>query len=267
MSQMQIFNHSEFQQIRMVEVDGKPHFVGVDVARTLEYAKPSQAIIDHCKGIRKLGIPSQGGIQETNIIPEGDIYRLVIKAADQSRNPEIKEKAERFERWIFEEILPSIRSTGSYNSQNQFRLPQTFAEALEGYAAQLRISEALDNERKQLASKIEADRPMVIFAESLQVSTDSILIGELAKLLKQNGIDIGGTRLFKQLREDGYLMSKGDQYNMPTQRSMDLKIMEIKAGTRGGSDGAVHITRTTKITGKGQIYFINKFKNSLQLVQ
>lgn len=149
----------------------------------------------------------------------------------------------------------------------QFRLPQTFAEALEGYAAQLRISEALDNERKQLATKIESERPMVLFAESVQVSKDSILIGELAKLLKQNGIDIGGTRLFKQLREEGYLMSKGDQYNMPTQRAMDLKIMEIKSGTRGGSDGAVHITRTTKITGKGQIYFVNKFKNALHLVK
>ena len=143
----------------------------------------------------------------------------------------------------------------------QFRLPQTFAEALEGYAAQLRISEALDNERKQLAAKIETDRPLVLYAESVQVSSDSILIGELAKLLKQNDIDIGGTRLFKLLREEGYLMSKGDQYNMPTQRSMDLKIMEIKSGTRGGSDGAVHITRTTKITGKGQIYFVKKFKN------
>lgn len=143
----------------------------------------------------------------------------------------------------------------------QFRLPQTFAEALEGYAAQLRISEALDNERKQLAAKIETDRALVLYAESVQVSKDSILIGELAKLLKQNDIDIGGNRLFKLLREEGYLMSKGDQYNMPTQRSMDLKIMEIKSGTRGGSDGAVHITRTTKITGKGQIYFVKKFKN------
>ncbi|MEC0231156.1 Rha family transcriptional regulator [Paenibacillus alba] len=143
----------------------------------------------------------------------------------------------------------------------QFRLPQTFAEALEGYAAQIRITETLDNERKKLTEKIETDRPLVIFAESLQESKDSILIGELAKLLKQNGIDIGGTRLFKLLREEGYLMSKGDQYNMPTQRSMDLKIMEIKAGTRGGSDGTVHITRTPKITSKGQIYFINKFKN------
>lgn len=143
----------------------------------------------------------------------------------------------------------------------QYRLPQTFAEALEGYAAQLRISEALDNERKQLEAKIETDRPLVLYAESVQVSSDSILIGELAKLLKQNDIDIGGTRLFKLLREEGYLMSKGDQYNMPTQRSMDLKIMEIKSGTRGGSDGAVHITRTTKITGKGQIYFVKKFKN------
>ena len=267
MNHLQIFNHPEFQQVRMVEVDGKPHFVGNDVAGALEYARPYEAVSTHCKGAAIHRVLTNGGEQDMKVIPEGDIYRLVIKAADQSRNPEIKEKAERFERWIFDEVLPSIRETGSYSVKPQFRLPQTFAEALEGYAAQLRISEALDNERKQLASKIEADRPMVIFAESLQVSTDSILIGELAKLLKQNGIDIGGTRLFKQLREEGYLMSKGDQYNMPTQRSMDLKIMEIKAGTRGGSDGAVHITRTTKITGKGQVYFINKFKDALQLVK
>lgn len=152
------------------------------------------------------------------------------------------------------------RMRDELTNNKQLKLP-TFIEALEGYAKQLRISEALDTERKQLESKIEADRPKVLFAESLQVSADSILIGELAKLLKQNGIDIGGTRLFRLLREEGYLMSKGDQYNMPTQRSMDLKIMEIKSGTRGGSDGAVHITRTPKVTGKGQIYFVNKFKN------
>jgi len=111
---LQIFKNEEFGQVRVVEIDGKPYAVGVDVARALEYKKPSQAVIDHCKGIRKLGIPSQGGIQETNVIPEGDIYRLIVKAADQSRNPEIKAKAERFERFIFDEVLPSIRKHGAY---------------------------------------------------------------------------------------------------------------------------------------------------------
>lgn len=114
MSKLQIFNNPEFGQVRCVEVDGKPYAVGMDVARALGYAKPSQAVIDHCKGIRKLGIPSDGGIQETNIIPEGDIYRLIVKAADQSKNKEVQAKAEKFERWVFDEVIPAIRKTGSY---------------------------------------------------------------------------------------------------------------------------------------------------------
>lgn len=133
-------------------------------------------------------------------------------------------------------------------------LPQSYAEAL-------RLAADLSDKTIALEAKIEADRGKVHFAEALQISPDSILIGELAKLLKQNGIDIGSQRLFKQLREEGYLMKHGEQYNMPTQRSMDLGVMEVKTGTRQGSEGAVHITRTTKITGKGQIYFINKFKS------
>lgn len=120
MKDMQIFNHEMFGEIRVIEHENVAYAVGVDVARALEYAKPSQAVIDHCKGIRKLGIPSynQYGaevIQETNCIPEGDIYRLIIKAADQSRSEKVKEKAEKFEKWIFDEILPSIRKTGTYS--------------------------------------------------------------------------------------------------------------------------------------------------------
>lgn len=252
----QIFMY-EGAQVRTVIIDDQPWMVAKDVCDILEISNPTQAISRLEDDERSMfNIGRQG---EVNIVNEYGLYSLILG----SRKPEAKS----FKRWVTHEVLPEIRKTGSYNAQPQFRLPQTFAEALEGYAAQLRISEALDNERKQLAAKIETDRPLVLYAESVQVSSDSILIGELAKLLKQNGIDIGGTRLFKQLREEGYLMSKGDQYNMPTQRSMDLKIMEIKPGTRGGSDGAVHITRTTKITGKGQIYFINKFKDALQLVK
>jgi anti-repressor protein len=139
----------------------------------------------------------------------------------------------------------------------QFALPQTKIEALEAYLDEMKKTALLE-------AKIEADRPLMLFAESLQISEDSILIGELAKLLKQNGINIGQNRLFITLRKEGYLMSHGEQYNMPTQRSMDLKLMEIKTGSRNGSDGTIRITRTPKITGKGQSYFINKFKSQNQ---
>ena len=108
--------NEKFGKIRMAEIDGKPYAIGIDIAKALEYAKPSQAVIDHCKGIRKLRIPSKGGIQETNVIPEGDIFRLITKASEQSKNPDIKERAEEFEKWIFDEVLPSIRQTGAYIS-------------------------------------------------------------------------------------------------------------------------------------------------------
>ncbi|GAB7057400.1 hypothetical protein JCM16163A_41490 [Paenibacillus sp. YK5] len=261
MNTVQLFNHPEFRQVRFVEIDGKPFAVGVDVSRALEYSNPSKAIIDHCKGITKLGIPSHGGVQETNVIPEGDIYRLVVKAADQSRNPEIKAKAERFESWIFDEVLPSIRKHGAYMT------PQTLEAALNNPDTLITVLNRLkqeQEERAKLQAQIEADRPKVLFADSLSVSQDSILVADLAKLLKQNGIDMGEVRLFKWLRNEGYLIKSGSEYNMPTQRSMELKIMEIKVGYRGSSDGTTKITRTPKITGKGQIYFINKFKKLAQ---
>lgn len=122
MNKPNIFSNPLFGQVRAIELEGKPHFVGVDIARALMYSNPSKAVIDHCKGGSKLGIPSEGGIQETNVIPEGDVYRLIVKAADQSRNPEIKEKAEQFESWIFDEVLPTIRRTGGHVSDDDLFL-------------------------------------------------------------------------------------------------------------------------------------------------
>lgn len=135
----------------------------------------------------------------------------------------------------------------------QHALPQSYAEAL-------RLAADLSDKTIALEAKIEQDKPLVHFAESLQISKDSILIGELAKLLRQNGIMLGARRLFEQLRADGYLIKSGSEYNNPTQRSMELGIMEIRVGSRNGSEGAVRVTHTTKITGKGQVYFINKYK-------
>lgn len=142
----------------------------------------------------------------------------------------------------------------------QFNIPQNMHDAL-------LFAAGLEKERQQLQQQIEKDKPLVLFAESIQVSEDSILVADMAKLLKQKGIDIGGVRLFQWLRSEGYLIKSGSDYNMPTQKSMNLGIMEIKTGSRLGSEGVTKITRTTKITGKGQVYFINKFLNKLPQVQ
>jgi len=256
MNKLQVFKNSEFGQIRIVEVEGKPYAVGIDVARILEYAKPSQAVIDHCKGIRKLGIPSNGGEQATNVIPEGDIYRLIVKAADQSRNPDIKAKAERFEIWVFEEVLPSIRKHGAYLT------PDKIEEVLLNPDTIIRLATDLKTERearKALEAQAKKDKPKTIFADAVTASNTTILIGDLAKLIRQNGYNIGQNRLFRYLREKGYLIKSGSSRNMPTQRAMELGLFEVKETAVNNPDGSIRVTKTTKVTGKGQIYFINHF--------
>ena len=259
MEGLKIFENTEFGQVRMMEVNGKPYAVGIDVAKALEYANPSKAVLDHCKGVSKLGIPSAGGVQETNVIPEGDIYRLISKAADQSKNPVIKEKAERFESWLFDEVLPSIRKHGAYMT------PETIEKAILNPDFGIRLFTVLKEERQKnalLTAQIEQEKPKVIFADSVAASSTSILIGEMAKILKQNGIDIGQNRLFTWMRENGYLTSrKGTDYNMPTQYSMNLGLFTIKETTINHSDGHVSVSKTVKVTGKGQLYFVNKFLN------
>lgn len=190
---------------------------------------------------------SQLPAKET-FVPENIFYRLAMKA----RN----EVAERFQAKVADEILPSIRKHGAYMTPETIERTLTDPDFIIGLAQKLK---AANEDNSRLQNKINADKPLVLFAESLQVSQDSILVADLAKLLKQNGVDIGEKRLFIWLRENGYLIKGGSEYNMPTQRSMDLKIMEIKMGHRSSSDGTVKITRTPKITGKGQVYFINKF--------
>lgn len=260
MNRTQIFNHPLFGEIRVVEKNGKTFFVGVDVARALEYANPSKAVIDHCKGISKMGIPSSGGIQVTNVIPEGDVYRLIYKAADQSKSPEIKSKAEQFEQWVFDEILPTIRKHGAYMTPEKIEEVLLNPDTIIDLALRLK---QVNEEKAKLAAKIEADKPKVLFAEALETSSNSILIGELAKLLKQNGVEIGQNRLFERLRQEGYLMrTKGERWNDPTQKALDLGLFEIKKRTINYPDGTVRTVKTTKVTGKGQIYFINKYKSA-----
>ncbi len=245
MNELQIFENSEFGRVRTVDVEGKTYFVGSDVAKALGYAIPHKAVQTHCKGVLKWNIPTNSGNQDVLTIPEGDIYRLVIK----SQLP----TAEKFERWVFDEVLPSIHKHGMYAQD----------ELLDNPDLLISVAQKLKEERERnKALKAENDRmkPKEIFADAVATSHTSILIGDLAKLIKQNGVEIGQKRLFSWMRDNGYLIKRsGSDWNMPTQRSMEMQLFEVKESTVNNPDGSVRINRTTKVTGKGQQYFINKF--------
>jgi len=249
-----VFSFHE-KQVRVVVKDGDPWFVAKDVCEPLGLENVSLAINGRAdrpdsgldpdeKGIAIVNTP--GGPQEMAVVNEPGLYSLVMK----SRKPEAKA----FKRWITHEVIPSIRKHGMYAKDELLDNPDLLLDV---------VSKLKEERDKRIAAerRIELDRPKVIFAEALETSNTSILIGELAKILKQNGIDIGQNRLFALLREQGYLGRKGEYYNMPTQRSMDLGLFEIKTRTINNPDGSVRVTKTTKVTGKGQMYFVNKFKN------
>lgn len=249
MNELQIFNSPEFGDVRTVEIDGKPYFVGSDIAKALGYAIPHKAVQTHCKGVLKWNIPTSSGNQDVLVIPEGDIYRLIIRSKLSS--------AERFERWVFDEVLPAIRHNGGYiMGQENLSDSELMAKAI--LVAQKTI-EHKNQIIEQQKAKIEADRPKTIFADAVSTSHTSILIGDLAKLICQNGVQTGQKRLFQWMRENGYLMKTGASYNMPMQRYIEQGLFEVKESSVQNPDGSVRVTRTTKVTGKGQLYFINKF--------
>ena len=251
MNDIQIFKNDSFGAVRTVEVNGTPYFVGKDVAEILGYADPQKAMKMHIDDEDKLTrqIVVSGQNRNVTIINESGLYSLILC----SKLP----KAKQFKHWVTSEILPTIRKHGAYMTENTLEKALTSPDFLIQLATQLKEEQA---QRKALEVQIEADKPKTIFADAVSVSKTSILVGELAKLLKQNGIEIGQNRLFAWLREKGYLISrKGTDYNMPTQKSMELKLFEIKENSITHSDGHTSITKTPKVTGKGQIYFINIF--------
>ena len=249
MNELQIFNNEEFGEIRTAEINGKPYFVASDVATALGYVNPRKAIIDHCKGVTKRDTPTSGGIQELSYIHEGDVYRLIIR----SKLP----AAEKFESWVMEEVLPSIRKNGGYIAgQENLSDDELLAKAL--MVAQNKIAER-DRIIAEKQEHIEKMRPKEIFADAVSSSHTSILIGDLAKLICQNGYQIGQKRLFEWMRNNGYLVKFGASKNMPMQRYIEQGLFEVKESNVQNPDGSVRITRTTKVTGKGQVYFVNKF--------
>lgn len=251
MQELQIFNSPEFGQIRTIERGGEPWFVGKDVAAALGYANARNAVPDHVDDEDKLRtqIEYAGQKREVTLINESGLYSLVLS----SKLPGAKQ----FKRWITSEVIPSIRKHDAYMT------PDKLEEVLLSPDTLIQLAQNLKDEqekRKALQEQVEAQRPAVLFAGAVETSKSSILIGELAKILKQNGVKIGPIRLFDWMRQNGYLIRRnGSDYNMPTQRAMEMGLFEIKETSIVHADGHTSISKTPKVTGKGQVYFVDLF--------
>lgn len=247
MNELKIFKNNEFGEIRTVEIGGEPWFVGKDVAEVLGYSNPQKAVRDHIDDDDRTVNESftVNGTQGV-LINESGLYSLILS----SKLP----NAKAFKRWVTSEVLPSIRKHGLYATDELLDNPDLI----------IQMASKLKEEREaRKALEVENDtmKPKALFADAVSASHTSILVGDLAKLLRQNGIDIGANRLFEKLREKGFLMKSGSSKNMPTQASMDRGLFEIKEGSYINSDGVNVVTKTTKVTGKGQVYFVNLFLN------
>ena len=256
MNELKIFENPEFGKIRTTENSGKFLFCGSDVAKALGYLNPRKALSDHCRYVTKCYAPhpqSSNKQIEMSFIPEGDVYRLIA----HSKLP----NAEKFESWVFDEVLPSIRKHGAYVT------PSTLEQMIADPDTTIQILTALKDERAQrikLEAEAKKNSPKVLFAESVSATSDCVSVGVLAKMICQNGTPIGQNRLFALLRKDGYLMQSGARYNLPTQKSMEMGLFRIKESTISNPDGGIRLIQTTVVTGRGQEYFINRYSKKEQ---
>lgn len=253
MEDIQIFNSKEFGDVRALELNGAPWFVGKDVAEALGYGAGkslanavSKHVDEEDKGVTEMMTP--GGAQKVIIINESGLYSLVLSSKLPS--------AKKFKHWVTSEVLPTIRRHGAYMTEEALEKAITSPDFLIKLATNLKEEK---EKRLEAERQIEADRPKVTFANAVNVSKDGMLLGMLAKLLHQNGVDIGQKRLFQWMRDKGYLMKNGTDKNMPTQKARELGLFKVKERAIDNPDGSVRLTRTTLVTGKGQEYFINKF--------
>lgn len=242
MNELKVFNSEEFGDVRTVTINGDPWFVGKDVAAALGFTNPRDSISTHVfdedKGVES--IDTLGGKQKMTVINESGLYALVFGSRLKS--------AQRFKHWVTSEVLPAIRRTGGY------QMPAPQGKELLALAV-LEAQKTIEAQN----TEIERMKPKAIFADAVSASTSSILIGDLAKLLRQNGVDTGQKRLFEQLRNEGYLMKTGSSRNMPKQKYVANGFFQIKETVISNPDGSVRMTKTTKVTGKGQQYFLNKY--------
>ena len=259
MKNLQIFSNNEFGEIRTVTIDGNPWFVGRDVTEVLGYVNSRKALLDHVDDEDKYdGVTIRDSIgreQNPVMINESGLYSLILS----SKMP----NAKRFKHWVASEVIPSVRKNGGYIANQENMTPEQIMAA--GLQAAQKIIEEKNRQIQEQEADIQRMRPKEVFADAVTTSRTSILIGQLAKIISQNGVQIGQNRLFAWLRENGYLIiRRGTDYTMPTQRAMEMRLFEIKERTVNKPDGSSMITRTTLITGKGQQYFINKFLNNEQ---
>lgn len=247
MEGLQIFSNAEFGEVRTLVLNNEPWFVGKDVAGILKYERPTKAVADHVDAEDRDEVPVQdsiGRMQNTPIINESGLYSLILS----SKLP----TAKKFKRWVTSEVLPAIRKHGLYAKEELLDNPDIAIAAFKALKEEREARKALEAENERM-------QPLALFAKSVSASDTSILIGDLAKLLKQNGYDTGQKRLFEELRQRGFLMKAGSSKNLPTQKAMELGLFEVKESTINNSDGSVRVTKTTKVTGKGQVYFVNLF--------
>lgn len=264
MNELQIFNYNG-NEVRTIQKDGEPWWVLKDVCEIFgetNYRRVSGRLDEDEKGVSQINTP--GGLQSMTVINEAGLYTTLFamqpekaRGVTEEYVQQRQEQLKSFRKWVTSEVLPSIRKHGAYMT------PQKIEEALLNPDTIIKLATNLKAEREkrmELERQAEKDKPLVTFANSVSVAKASILVGELAKLLKQNGIEMGQNRLFTWMRENGYLISrKGADYNMPTQRSMEMELFEIKLTTISHGDGHTSLNKTPKVTGKGQIYFINLF--------
>lgn len=250
MNDLQIFKNSEFGEVRTKLINNEPYFSLNDVCRILEINNPRMAKTRlNGDGVSTTdGVDSLGRKADVTMINEPNLYKLVF----QSR----KSEAEKFADWVTSEVLPSIRKHGAYMSSEVIEKTLSDPDYLIRLATNMKEEKA---KRALAEAQIERDKPKVLFADSCEVAENSILIGEFAKRLKQNGYDIGQNKLFEWLRQHDYLCKSGERKNLPTQYAMELGLFEIKTRVFSNPNGSVRTTSTTKITGRGQIYFTNKF--------
>lgn len=249
MQAIQIFNNPSFGNVRVAGTEVNPLFCLADVCKALDL-QPSAVMRRLDDGVISNNpiTDNLGRQQVANFVNEDGLYDVIL----DSRKPEAKQ----FRKWITSEVLPTIRKHGAYMTDNIIEKTLSDPDYL------IQLATTLKQERQQ---RIEAERkvaeaqPAVTFTQAVSGSASSCLIGELAKLINQNGYPIGERRLFKWLRENGYLGTKGERYNIPNQRYIEQGLFELKKGTRSGNNGVMHTTITSKVTGKGQVYFVNKF--------
>lgn len=246
-----VFTNSSFGKLRTAGTPDHPEFCAKDVALALGYKNTNDAIRRHCKGVvKRYPLATSGGIQDAAFICEGDMYRLIASSKLES--------AQHFESWIFDEVLPAIRKNGGYMVANDDDTPLELVSR-----ALLIAKDALDRKDEQIAQL----EPKARFADAVAASDGTCLVGELAKMLRQEGVEIGQNRLFEWMRKGGYLGNSGSNRNVPTQRAMEQGLFRIKETVITHADGHTSINRTPKITGKGQTYFIRRFLSDEEYAQ